>query len=232
MIHQRQGRPREDLLRCRPTSRRRRPAAKPAGASAAKTLGRRLSSVMSYDLHLFSPQAGVDLLACAVTSHEEAAEDVADGPLDTAAEDRKRRLVVALRRAVPHLEPFLFDYAEIAKLEGISEDMARRRFRHVELNGPDDGGGVQVTLFDQHASITVPYWHTGERAVGVFREIWTCLATLEREAGLRTYDPQLEQVVRLEDDFDRVLCQYAHGVAFTQGSTQPIRREKPWWKFW
>jgi len=197
-----------------------------------KDVGRAVSSAMSYDLHLFSPQAGVDLTECAVMSCEEAAEELPDHAIDTAAEDRKRRLVVALKRAVPHLEPFRFDYAEIAKLEGISEDAARRRFRHVELNGPDDGGGVQVTLFDQHASVTVPYWHSGERAVGVFREIWTCLATLEREAGLRTYDPQLEQVIRLQDDFDRVLSRYADGVDLTLRTAGLARRKRPWWKFW
>jgi hypothetical protein len=190
---------------------------------------------MSYDLHLFLPVSGMDLLECAVASQEEANEEAVDGPLDPAAEERKRRVLAALGSALPHFEPFPFDHSEIAKLDGISEEVARRRFRHVELNGPEDGGGIQITVFDRHASITVPYWHSGERASVVFREIWAALAVLEREGGFRTYDPQLEQVIRLQDDFNRVLSQYAHVVDYLQRVTQESSREtpkKPWWKFW
>ena len=202
-----------------------------AAAQRPKTLGA-FSESMSYDLHLFLPLTGTDLLECAVASQDEAAEESADGPLDTAVEDSKRRVVAALTSALPHFEPFPFDYAEIAKLQGTSEEIARSRFRHVELNGPEDGGGIQITVVDRHASITVPYWHSGERALVVFREIWACLAILEREAGFRTYDPQVEQVIRLQDDFNRVLSQYAQGVDFTQRVIQKISRKKPWWKFW
>jgi hypothetical protein len=42
-------------------------------------------------------------------------------------------------------------------MEGITEDEARVRFRHIELNGADDGNGIQITLSDDTADITVPY---------------------------------------------------------------------------
>lgn len=110
-------------------------------------------------------------------------------------------------------------------------DGSRSRFRHVELNGPKDAGGIQVTVFDQSAPITVPYWHSGDHVLVVFRDIWTCLATLEPEAGFLTYDPQMNQVLRLDVDSDRVLSRYAQVVEFAERATKPISR-KPWWNFW
>jgi hypothetical protein len=186
---------------------------------------------MSYDLHLFPPEPGIDLAESARASLERDLEDEVDTPVDPAAEERKRRLTAALQSAVPHLEPFRFDHAEIARVHGISEEQARRSYRHVELNGSDEVG-VQVTLFEDHVTITVPYWHVADRAVQAFREIWACLETLEREAGLRTFDAQLDDVVELDRDFETLLAKYAEGVEFTRTLSEPSRRKKPWWKFW
>jgi hypothetical protein len=44
----------------------------------------------------------------------------------------------------------------------LREDEARVRYRHVELNGPENGNGIQITLYDDNASITIPYWHQPE----------------------------------------------------------------------
>ena len=73
-----------------------------------------------------------------------------------------------------------------------------RLFRKgIELNGPaEESNGIQITLFDDEASVTVPFWHHGAAARRVFEEIWTYLQIMEREGGFFTYDPQIDRVAR------------------------------------
>jgi hypothetical protein len=185
---------------------------------------------VSYDFHLFRPEPGVELEAAAEAALEyDSAAD--SGDPDPGNESRKQRLVAALREQDPTLEVFLFDYAKIAARENISEEEARRRHRDVELNTPD-GVGVQISLFDDTAAVTVPYWHSGSTAVDVFNRIWQYLAILEKEGGYRTQDPQVGRVLDLAHDFQLVAGCYGHGVGCTQGLALGARRRKPWWKFW
>ena len=46
-------------------------------------------------------------------------------------------------KADPALEVFKFGFEEIAKFENISVEEAKVRFRHIELNGPEDGPGFR-----------------------------------------------------------------------------------------
>lgn len=192
---------------------------------------------MSYDLHLFRPVPGTDLAAAAESSLD-AAEDAAEdpGPPDPAAEARKRELVDALRRVNPVLTPFQFDHAAIARHASISEDEARRRWRHVELNGADDGNGIQIALHDATASVTLPYWHRDAAARATWEEVWSYLRVLESQGGFRTWDPQIERVLDLARDLEAVLSAYARGVtaldrvASTGYGAAPAKR--PWWKLW
>src|SRR5262245_19436588 len=136
---------------------------------------------MSYDLHLVPTSVGVDVLASARALLEEDADEINPGPPVPDKEAKKHRLAAALLRDNPDLEPFQFGYTEIAAKYGISEDEARIRYRHIELNGPDDGNGIQITIYDDTADITVPYWHQPAQSVEVFNEIWGYLRILERE---------------------------------------------------
>lgn len=120
-------------------------------------------------------------------------------------ESRKRSIAEALINLNPQLEIFPFGFRELAEMEGISEDEAKIKFRHLELNGADDGNGIQITLYDDAADITVPYWHSGEEAKKVFDEIWSYLKVIENESGFVTYDPQLEKILNLSTDFSEVL---------------------------
>ena len=189
---------------------------------------------MSYDLHLFRSSAGADLERSATASYEAVEDDMNPGPVNPKLEERKQRIAAALMAENPLLQPFVFDYSEIAQLEQTSTEEARRRWRHIELNGPDDDNGLQITLHDETASLTVPYWHRDGSAAAVWQENWQCLRVLEREGGFRTYDPQLERVLDLAADMGRVCEMYGQGVAFTgsvagEGGAAPRR---PWWKFW
>ena len=111
----------------------------------------------------------------------------------------------ALIKLNPKLEIFPFGFQELAEMEGISEDEAKIKFRHLELNGADDGNGIQITLYDDAADVTVPYWHSGESAEKVFDEIWSYLKVIENEARFVTYDSQLEKILNLSTDLPKVV---------------------------
>ncbi|HIC87842.1 MAG TPA: hypothetical protein EYP04_00315 [Anaerolineae bacterium] len=165
---------------------------------------------MTYDLHAFRPTPGRDPIPVArrLLAEQEQGADINPGPLDPAAERVKKRLADALRRAVPELQVFSFDFSLIAQAQGISIDEAKRRYRHLELNAPDDGSGIQIILYDDRAELHVPYWHGGEEAEEVFREVWTCLGTLQEERRYAIYDPQLDRILDLDADFDDVVARY------------------------
>ncbi|MFJ2829058.1 hypothetical protein ACIPC1_16030 [Streptomyces sp. NPDC087263] len=42
--------------------------------------------------------------------------------------------------------------------------------------------------FDDEVSITVPYWHTGDRAATVLGKLFALSALVEKETGLTAYD--------------------------------------------
>ena len=165
---------------------------------------------MSYDLHLFRPEAGVDPLETIeqLLDENEESDEINPGLPVPEKEERKRALAQALINLNPQLEIFKFGFKELSEMEGITEDEARVKFRHIELNGAEDGNGIQITLSDDTADITVPYWHTGAAARQTFEEIWSYLKLLEAEGGFVTYDPQLEQILNLSTDFSSVLETY------------------------
>jgi hypothetical protein len=158
----------------------------------------RQPSSMSYDFRLLPKSLGANLLALA---HFDVDEDESNlGERTAEAEERKARLSRALISANPSLSPFAFGFAEIAKTLGISEDEARVQYRHIELNGPENGNGIQITLFDEEASVTVPFWHQGNQAAAVIDEIWGYLNILEGVGDFAAFDPQLDKVLDLATD--------------------------------
>ncbi len=165
---------------------------------------------MSYDLYLFTPEAGVDPSSTAIQlmEQEEETGEINSGEPHPEYEQRKQTLVEALLETNPNLETFTFGFSEIAASQGISETEARKRFRHIELNGPEDNNGIQITLFDTTASITVPYWHRGSQAQHTWNEIWDYLRLFQQKAGFVAYDPQLEKVLDLSSDLQIVVSIY------------------------
>src|SRR5262245_29563631 len=184
---------------------------------------------MSYDFHLFLPKPGVYPLVTAQTEFDDDDEggEINPGPPDPGKESRKRAIAAALTKEDPALEVFQFRFEEISKSENITIEEAKVRYRHMELNGPDDGPGIQITLVDDRASLTVPYWHTGEKANAVFAQIWKYLAVIQNVAGYQIYDPQTECIINLSSDRERVTNFYANVAT---GVTTAMKR--PWWKFW
>jgi len=165
---------------------------------------------MSYDLHLFKPESGVDPLEAIerLFEDDEESEEINVGAPVPEKELRKRALAQVLINLKPKLEVFEFGFKELAETDGITEDEAREKYRHLELNGAEDGNGIQITLLDDTADITVPYWHKGDAAKETFQEIWSYLTLLEKEGGFVTYDPQLEKILNLSADLPLAIETY------------------------
>jgi len=176
---------------------------------------------MSYDFRLCLPQTGR-------SPEETAIGDVEDlGITDPVPEkeERKRRVAAALRARNPTLEPFAFGFEEIARFEKITVEEAKKKHRHIELNNPEPSNGIQIMLFDDEASVTVPYCHQGTAARQIFEEIWSYLEIIEREAGFFTYDPQIVRVLCLENDFEASLGYY-EGVSRDVAERFPVQQKK------
>jgi hypothetical protein len=167
---------------------------------------------MSYDFRLFLPQPGIDPLATAQIEPDEESEDINPGPPVVAKESRKRAIADALMKADPVLEVFQFGFEEIAKFQNVSVEEAKLRWRHLELNGPEDGPGIQITLLDDGASLTIPYWHKDKKAKAVFAQIWEYLKVIQRVGGYQIYDPQMECIVNLGSDLEKATRCYSDVV--------------------
>ncbi len=164
---------------------------------------------MSYDFRLFLPQPGVDPLVTAQTESDEESDEINPGPPIPAKEVRKRAIAGALMKADPALDVFQFGFEKIAKSQKITVDEAKLQFRHMELNGPEGGPGIQITLFDDGASLTVPYWHKDKKAKAVFAQIWEYLKVIQRVGGYQIYDPQMECIVNLGSDLEKATKRYS-----------------------
>jgi len=186
---------------------------------------------MSYDFRLFKPKPGEDLLVTA----ESESDDFGTAPVDPVKESTKRRVAAALIAKNPKLKVFEFDYDKIATLQKISVEQAKLRHRHLELNGSEEGcNGIQITLFDDEASVTVPYWHSGDKARETFHEIWDYLELISQEAGYAVYDPQRGEILELSKGVDHLVSGYVSTVDRVQNKSGQIAAsaKEPWWKFW
>jgi hypothetical protein len=186
---------------------------------------------VSYDLYLFQPEPGVDPRVTAerqFLADEDFDEDSAEedeelgyvswlnpGEPNPEYEQRKQKMAMLLTEFDSDLTIFPFNFEELASQHNISEEEARKRFRHVALEGPEDLG-IQISLEDVTGDITVPYWHSGAQANRALKKIWGYIDVLQRVGGYRVYDPQLDEVLDLERDFANVVAKYEAGVQYVR----------------
>jgi hypothetical protein len=181
---------------------------------------------MSYALVLFRPDAGIDPRTLA---REETLED---GARDPAKEAAKRRLADALIAHDRRLEERERDYDEVSSLHKLRADHAYQRLRCVELTDASPGGsGVQVTLFDDHAAVTIPHWHEGAAARTQLARVWRYLDIICEATGYEVFDVELDRAIA-RGAFEDVLASYERATARVRGIAEPVRRRRPWWKFW
>lgn len=172
---------------------------------------------MSYDLYVFNSGGGDPgerwrEIAKAV--------ETMSWPAPTAAgEQSKHEIADQLVAFDPTLERFVPDPARMAAVQGITEDEARRIYRYVELNGE----AVQITVSDDYASLSFPYWESSDRDE-LRRSITGFCGVIQRAAGWNTiFDPQLERVIG-EDDLDRIVSKFDRGVDVTRKAVEDRRR--------
>lgn len=173
---------------------------------------------MSFDLVLvrMAPDASKREVRAAAVAAVKA--KLPDTPPDSQIEARKRAVADAMLVIFPELEEKQFDYAEIARSQGITEDEARVRTRWISLYGPRDGARVEIDLYDTWASISMPHGR-GENTDAEMDELWSYLEALVTEGGFVVYDPQRGNVVDV-----------AAGPKEDRAS--PSATKRPWWRFW
>ncbi|HEX6052205.1 MAG TPA: DUF4304 domain-containing protein [Gemmatimonadaceae bacterium] len=150
---------------------------------------------MSYTLFLVRVPAGasdeeVETIALAANEAE-----IARGPSppDPEAERRKRALADALLAEFPELDGGEPNYAELARANDITEDEARQRFPWGRVAGPEDGAGMEITLYDTFVTLDMAAGGTDED----WEDVWRYLEVLVREGGFVIWDPQAPNVVDL-----------------------------------
>ena len=114
------------------------------------------------------------------------------GPRDPEKSRRKRALVDALLTNCPELSGGEPGYAELARAENISEEQARQQFDWWTVTGPEEGAGIEITLYDDYVSIEMP------SAAGTdqdWRDVGRYLEILVNAGGFVVWDPQGSEVV-------------------------------------
>ena len=152
---------------------------------------------MSYTLLLLRvpPGAAEEEIERIARSAEEIDRAYGVGPPDPDSDRRKQALVDALLTGCPELRGGEPDYAALARAEKISEEQARERHRWWTLTGPEEGAGIEITLYDDHVSVDLP------SAAGTdedWQDVWRYLEILVREGGFAVWDPQGGDLVNLE----------------------------------
>ncbi len=96
-------------------------------------------------------------------------------------------LVDALLAECPELQGGELNYAELARAEDISEEDARERFHWWTVAGPEEGAGIEITLYDEYISLDMP------SAAGTdqdWKDVWRYLEILSSKGGFVVWDPQ------------------------------------------
>ncbi|WP_328919721.1 MULTISPECIES: hypothetical protein [unclassified Streptomyces] len=88
-------------------------------------------------------------------------------------------LLEAWQRIVPQARTLLGD-VDITEYEQELRDLSH------------SGTGIDLSVFGDEVSITVPYWHVGDGASTVLGKLFALSAIVEKETGLTADEPQAE----------------------------------------
>lgn len=188
---------------------------------------------MSYDLRLARPRPDTSLeqLFERIMTDQESDEAA---PTDPSVERFKAQIAASILADLPRMTQFEFDHADIAAMLQCTEDEARRRFRHIELN--QDDTGAQITIYDEQISMSLPYGHEGAAAWEALGQLGSVCHALAERWGFVTFDPQLGRIVDWDADMGAVVAAYSRvtsASASVESEDAPAETAvKPWWKFW
>ncbi|MFC8067113.1 hypothetical protein [Streptomyces sp. NPDC057293] len=125
---------------------------------------------MSYDIYFLNRRYG--------QSWDEVLEAMEDAAKHS--EPIPTQLLEAWARVVPQAQTLLGE-VEITEYEQESRDLSH------------SGTGIDLSVFGDEVSITVPYWHAGNDAAVVLGKVSALAAIVEKETGLTAYDPQADR---------------------------------------
>src|SRR5688572_5928439 len=116
---------------------------------------------MSYDIFCYRSELG--------RPDEDEADSVIEADNDkwkkkAGDASKKFDIVKALITCNPRLKAFDFDYEKISNLSSVTPDEAKDKFDHIELNPQEGDIAIQLTIYDNHVFITVPYWYQNDQA--------------------------------------------------------------------
>jgi|GEM_PF-1030246 len=189
---------------------------------------------MSYDIYCYKSKSG--------NPNEEEADLIIEADNDKwATKDRdantKLSIVKALTNYNPRLESFDFDYGKISELTSTTIEEAKDKFDHIELNTPEGDIAVQMTVYDNHVYINVPYWYKGDDANKLFQDLKSYIKIIRETAGYFVFDPQTGQVFDpAENGFEGLEKYLSVGENIEEiigkQNTTKAKTSQPWWKFW
>lgn len=162
--------------------------------------------------------------------------DTAKGSQKNSDPATKLALVKTLTAFNPLLEAFDFNYGAIARLTESTIEEAKEKFDHIELNPPEGDPAIQLTVYDNHVFITVPYWYQDDAATEVFTTLKSYIRVIHDTAGYFVYDPQTGQTFDPSAADLEGLNKYLSVTEYLQenvlaGNEAPPAK-KPWWKVW
>ena len=83
-----------------------------------------------------------------------------------------------------------------------------------------DGSGILVSLFDDGAAVSIPFWHSGAEAVANWNKVWQYLRIIQHETGYFAFDHQLGVILDLDQSYEQALRLYT-------GTRDVVTRELP-----
>lgn len=188
---------------------------------------------MSYDIFCYKSKLG------------KPDEDEADSVIEADNDKWKKKdgdassklaIVKALIIFNPQLKAFDFDNEEISKLTLATLEEAENKFDHFELNPAENEIAIQLTVFDNHVFITVPYWYQNNQAQEVNNLIKDYIKVIWKTAGYFVYDPQSGQTFDPSqnsfDGLNQYLSVSEYVSEITNSQNPSLENKKPWWKFW
>jgi|SRR6185437_7434024 len=185
---------------------------------------------MSYDLLCYPSKSGTPQTAEAEGCYN---SDYRREVSKDLARDLKQKIATALMQHNPRLHPSEFLYAQIAQRRNISEEQARRLYCHIELTPPAEDPAIQITIYDDHVDLTLPFWYKGDKAVEVFAELQGYLRVIGETAGFFVYDRQAGIAFDpLVEELNRETYDGAMRIVPSTMARSGKRRRRPWWKFW
>jgi hypothetical protein len=150
---------------------------------------------MSYDFRLFSLPEEMSL-----DDYFEAYEMSLDEDIDSPPTDAQYEVAQSIVNALLEHNPTLRVFESESGIE-LSPDLT-----------DTDLTGIVINLYSDEAAVSVPYWHSDEKARYVLIEIWDYLQVIQNQTGYLVYDAQLGRVIDLFTDFEESLQIYAYTV--------------------